>query len=133
MKLNQVTLGCTDYDASVAFYTALGLVQIVDSPPCYARFETPSGETFSIHAVERVGDSSVVVYFESDRLDEWVAELQASGIMFESPPADQDWGWREARLRDPAGNALCLFHAGSNRRFPPWRMAQPKELEGESI
>lgn len=27
--------------------------------------------------------------------------------------------WREARLRDPAGNALCLFFAGPNRRDPP--------------
>lgn len=48
MQLNQVTVGATDYDASVAFYRALGLVQIVDAPPRYARFETPTGETFSI-------------------------------------------------------------------------------------
>ena len=36
---------------------------------------------------------------------------------------DQPWLWREARLRDHAGNALCLFRAGRNRREPPWRVA----------
>ena len=33
MELNQITLPTIDYDASVAFYKALGLVKIVDSPP----------------------------------------------------------------------------------------------------
>jgi len=28
-----------------------------------------------------------------------------------------------APLRDPDGNELCLYHAGENRRFPPWRLA----------
>ena len=40
MKLNQVTVGCLDYDRSAAFYRQLGLTQIVDSPLRYARFET---------------------------------------------------------------------------------------------
>jgi hydroxymethylpyrimidine/phosphomethylpyrimidine kinase len=35
---------------------------------------------------------------------------------------DQRWLWREAYLRDPAGNVLCIYHAGTNRRFPPWRI-----------
>ena len=63
MKLNQVTVGTTDYAASVAFYRKLGLTQIVDAPPRYARFETPSGETFSIHLVDEVA-TTTVVYFE---------------------------------------------------------------------
>jgi hydroxymethylpyrimidine/phosphomethylpyrimidine kinase len=27
-------------------------------------------------------------------------------------------------LRDPAGNAVCLFHGGENRRNPPWRLPE---------
>ena len=42
--------------------------------------------------------------------------------MFDSGPEDQTWLWREAWLRDPDGNRLCLYHAGNNRRFPPWRV-----------
>ncbi|MEO9467399.1 VOC family protein [Parasphingorhabdus sp.] len=122
MQLNQVTVGCIDYDASVAFYRKLGLVQIVDAAPRYARFETPTGETFSIHLVDAVSNPATVIYFEIEELDEKVSALEATGIAFKSSPTDESWGWREARLHDPAGNPLCLFFAGENRRNPPWRI-----------
>jgi hydroxymethylpyrimidine/phosphomethylpyrimidine kinase len=35
---------------------------------------------------------------------------------------DQRWLWREAWLKDPAGNEICIYHAGENRRLPPWRI-----------
>jgi hydroxymethylpyrimidine/phosphomethylpyrimidine kinase len=121
-SLNQVTVGCRDYRASVDFYKALGLRQIVDSPSNgYARFEVPNGVTFSIHASEDFS-TSTVVYFESKRLDAWVTELASQGYAFEQIPQDEDWGWREARLFDPAGNMVCLYSAGENRRYPAWRI-----------
>jgi hydroxymethylpyrimidine/phosphomethylpyrimidine kinase len=55
-------------------------------------------------------------------LDARVAALEAAGLVFLSGPQDQPWLWREARLRDPAGNEIRLYHAGENRRFPPWRL-----------
>lgn len=123
MDLNQVTLVCVDYDASVEFYKKLGLTQIVDSPPRYARFETPSGSTLSIHNGERDGIASgTVVYFEVDDVDGTVEALQANGIEFVSMPTDQRWLWREAYTNDPAGNRICIYHAGENRRYPPWRV-----------
>ena len=118
MKLNQVTVAVTDYAQAVEFYTRLGLRQIVDSPPDYARFETPSGETFSIHRADQVG-STTTVYFEVDDVDAFVAALD---LPLREAPADRDWLWREARLADPSGNIICLYHAGENRRFPPWRI-----------
>ena len=122
-----MTIPCRDYAASVRFYTELGLTQIVDSPPHYARFETPAGTTLSIHAVEAgTAESGVVIYFEVDDLDAVVDDLAGRGYDFESPPADQPWLWREAYLSDPAGNRVCLYHAGEKRRFPPWRIAAPK-------
>ena len=121
MDLNQVTVGFTDYDASVRFYEALGLTRIVDAPPRYARFETPNGQTLSIHAVETVS-SGTIVYFEVEDVDSVVASLVDEGIVFDQLPRDERWLWREARLRDPAGNMICIFHAGQNRRFPPWRI-----------
>jgi hydroxymethylpyrimidine/phosphomethylpyrimidine kinase len=119
MKLNQVMVGTTDYAASVAFYRRLGLRQIVASPPRYARFETPSGETFSIERVEQVA-STTIVYFEVEDVD---AAVAAIGIAPSEGPADRPWLWREARLADPCGNEICLYSAGENRRFPPWRLA----------
>jgi catechol 2,3-dioxygenase-like lactoylglutathione lyase family enzyme len=123
--LNQITLGSNDHEAGAAFYRKLGLVQIVDSPANgYARFEAPDGNTLSLHRSQ--GEAAVgaaVVYFECEALDDWCAALAASGIAFDQLPRDESWGWREARLRDPAGNVLCLYRAGRYRRFPPWRLA----------
>jgi catechol 2,3-dioxygenase-like lactoylglutathione lyase family enzyme len=123
MNLNQVTLPALDIAESVEFYRRMGFVQIVASPH-YARFEcSEGGATFSVHAVETVPDNSAtVIYFECDQLDERCAELRQRGFEFQEQPNDKDWLWREARLRDPSGNAICLYHAGENRRFPPWRI-----------
>ena len=120
--LNQITLPANDYAASVAFYRQMGLTLIVDSPDNdYARFEAANGVTLSIH----VGDGAAggaTTYLESGALDAWVAYLARRGVRFDQMPKDEGWGWREARLTDPAGNRLCLYQAGEYRRYPPWRV-----------
>lgn len=63
-----------------------------------------------------------VVYFECEQLDEQVAQLVAKGFVSDQAQTDKSWLWREARLRDPSGNVICLFHAGTNRKNPPWRV-----------
>jgi catechol 2,3-dioxygenase-like lactoylglutathione lyase family enzyme len=130
MDLNQVTLPATDVARSAAFYRALGFTQIVSSLPSYARFECPvGGSTLSLHQVVSVPpDSGVIVYFECADLDGTCRELAARGFAFDSPPADQRWLWREAYLRDPDGNVLCLYRAGENRRNPPWRLPPEQAL-----
>lgn len=130
MRLNQVTVPCIDYAASVAFYKVLGLIQIVDSPPRYARFECPAGDggepaTFSLHHVEGWrGCDEPLIYFEVEDLDSEFERLRNAGVVFKSAPQDQSWNWREAYLKDPAGNRICLYQAGINRRFPPWRIQE---------
>jgi hydroxymethylpyrimidine/phosphomethylpyrimidine kinase len=119
--LNQITLPTHDFAASEYFYARLGLRQIVRSAPRYARFENVGGTTLSIEAADEIGGATVI-YFECADLDQWVEILAGEGIAIEHGPADEDWGWREVRLRDPAGNAICLYQAGENRRFPPWRL-----------
>ncbi len=128
MNLNQVTVPCLDLAASVEFYSRLGLELIVHDPPNYARFMCPAGNaTFSVHLAERAETASApVVYFEVDDLDAKVKALVADGVRFESGPRDQEWLWREAYLRDPAGNLVCLYHAGKNRLDPPWRLPKSR-------
>ncbi len=123
MELNQVTLPAVDVAASVAFYRKMGFELIVDAPH-YARFKATVGDaTFSVHQVDTVtGLSGVVVYFECAALDKQVAALQANGFQFTQQPRDERWLWREARLLDPAGNVICLYHGGENRLNPPWRV-----------
>lgn len=124
VQLNQVTLPTHDVDASVRFYVGLGLRLIVSSSPRYARFECEDGgSTFSVHQVSHPAPpSGVVVYFECEDLDARVKALEERGYAFTQGPQDQPWLWREARLVDPSGNVVCLYWAGENRRFPPWRV-----------
>jgi len=124
MNLNQVTVPALDVQKSIAFYKKLGLHLIVESLPHYARFECPVGEaTFSIHEVAELSDGEgVSVYFEMENLDEQVAVLVKEGVIFDEMPEDRRWLWREARLRDPAGNRIILFFGGDHRKNPPWRI-----------
>jgi hydroxymethylpyrimidine/phosphomethylpyrimidine kinase len=122
-RLNQVTVTGRDYGAQVSFYRRLGLRQIVDSPTNgYARFETWGGTSFSIQIdPDEAVSPTTAIYFECDDLDSRVEALARAGLSFEHGPRDQPWLWREARLRDPAGNIIFLYRAGEARRFPPWR------------
>ena len=121
MRLNQITLPANGLDESILFYQKLGFILIVKNDH-YARLENPSDlSTLSLEL--RSGGDGVHVYFECDDLDGRVSILKGKGIQFDSDPTDQPWLWREAWLRDPAGNKLCLYFAGENRRYPPWRIS----------
>lgn len=123
MHLNQVTLPAAQVEECARFYELLGFRRIVDALPRYVRFEAPDGDaTLSIELAEGDAPGRSVIYLECEDLDAQVAALQARGVRFDAPPTDEPWLWREARLCDPAGNRLCLYWAGSNRRFPPWRI-----------
>lgn len=91
--------------------------------PRYVRFECPDGNSsFSIHYVENFEPGETIVYFESENLDEEVDVLRKQGVEFEQMPIDQSWLWREAKLTDPDGNRIILYHAGENRLSPPWKV-----------
>lgn len=126
MNLNQVTLDVSDLARSRAFYQTLGLTLIVDTYH-YARFACPGGATLSLHIAEDVRANGTGLYFECDDLDARVETLKGEGVVFDSGPVDQRWLWREAWLRDPDGNRLCLYFAGCNRLDPPWRVAGPAD------
>jgi predicted enzyme related to lactoylglutathione lyase len=124
MNLNQVTVYTNKFSESLEFYKKLGLKIIVDSAPRYVRFEGVGGDsTFSLNETENPsGCSNIVLYFECEDLDGEVERLKNLGLEFEQEPVDQPWLWREAYLRDPNGNRICLFYAGENRQNPPWRV-----------
>jgi catechol 2,3-dioxygenase-like lactoylglutathione lyase family enzyme len=124
MKLNQVTIPSLDVQKSTEFYKTLGLHLIVNALPRYVRFECPDGDaTFSIHKVDEIlRGHGITLYFEDDNLDKWVTQLQEKGIVFNQLPEDMSYLWREARLQDPDGHHLILYHAGENRKNPPWKI-----------
>ena len=127
MNLNQATIYCSKTVETAEFLKKLSLVLIVDSLPRYARFECPDGEsTLSLqHDENAVVTNNVVLYFECDDLDGEVERLKSIGLEFDEDPTDRPWLWRQAYLKDPNGNKICLFHAGDNRKNPPWRVSEP--------
>ena len=133
MDLNQVTLEATNFDESLKFYQKIGLKLIVLSAGRYARFEMPSGSsTLSIHHADQPVIGNTVLYFEVDDVDQRYLELSELGIEFDTPPTEEKWRWKEARFCDPAGNRLCLLHAGLDRRFPPWRLDESPQSSSDS-
>ena len=129
MNLNQVTVYSEKTVETVEFFEKLGLIRIVDSLPRYARLECPDGEaTLSVHVADGVVvTNSIVLYFDCEKLDETVADLKSKGLVFDEDPTDREWLWRQAYLRDPNGNKICLFYAGDNRKNPPWRVKSNAE------
>lgn len=124
MRLNQITVPSLDVDKAISFYEKIGLKLIVKSLPNYARFVCLDGQsTFSIHLVDKLpSGEGVWIYFECDDLNKTVKSLQEKDVVFETEPQDQPWLWKEARLKDLDGNQLILFHAGTNRIYPPWAL-----------
>ncbi len=124
LNLNQITIAVSDLKRAIAFYEKLGLTLIVNSPESrYARFECgDGGATFSLHESEDFSPTGAAIYFEVVDVDAKVRGLKDSGLAFEAEPVDQRWLWREAWLRDPDGYRIGIYHAGENRRFPPWRV-----------
>ncbi|MBN4084939.1 VOC family protein [Flavobacteriaceae bacterium AH-315-B10] len=124
MNLNQITITSLDVEKATQFYKTLGLRLIVETFPNYVRFECPDGDsTFSIHKVDELPKGNgITIYFEDDNLDELVSNLKEKGITFTSNPEDKSWLWREAHLQDLDGNHIILYHAGTNRKNPPWRL-----------
>ena len=127
MKLNHVTLIVTELRRSMDFYRRLGLRPIVHAPPRYARFVCAEGDaTLSIEVSgEAALPTRAQLYFEfvdAAQLDRRVAQLREAGLHFHQPPTDMDYLWREARLVDPDGHDIRLYHAGRNRLDPPWKL-----------
>ena len=118
MNLNQIALPTVSVPASAAFYRSLGFTAIVDTPQ-YARFKATEGNTtFSLIQADVANPGGVTIYFEVRNLEEQVARLRAVGIDFTEEVKLQPWLWKEARLKDPSGNNLCLFWAGEQRLAP---------------
>ena len=130
MRFNHITLIVSDFERSKEFYRSLGLTQIVDAPPRYARFTFPHGDaTLSVEVDAGVSGrpGAAQLFFECDALDATVAALKAKGLVFYQDATDMFYGWREARLRDPDGHDVRLYRENlpDQRLNPPWRIKEP--------
>ena len=122
MRLNQITLPVQDMGRARAFYLQLGCRLIVDTPH-YCRFLAPEGDTtLSLSLEAGTIHNGIVIYFECEDVDRVVADLKSRGLTFEYLPRDERWLWREAKLCDPDGHIIKIYHAGETRLDPPWKV-----------
>lgn len=126
--LNQVTLGAINMASSVSFYQRLGLTLIVDSAPRYVRFELPPPDdggqpaTLSLHSVADGWTANTdwpLIYFEVEDVANYLKNCDVTPL---APPTLKPYGWTEADIMDPSGNRIRIYHVGTNRRFPAWRI-----------
>lgn len=125
--MNQITIPVRNVERSVEFYRLFGLKLIVLALPHYARFECPDGiSTFSLHQSNAPlsGINATWLYFEVEDVDATIRGLSNQGISILEMPEDKSWLWREARIADPDGHLLIIYHAGENRKNPPWRISE---------
>ena len=125
MNLNHVTIVVSDFERAKDFYKTLGLIQIVDSPPRYARFLCPDGDTtVSVEVTgEQPAQPGVELFFQRDDVDATVTALREKGLAFYQEPTDMFYQWREARLRDPDGHDIRFYSETADYRLnPPWKI-----------
>lgn len=119
-RIDNVGVAVGDLERALSFYTALGF-------EVEARDETPA-------ATLRAGEARLWVFQAAggrgparsgdlvpnatgfDHVSLWVGDVDAAadrarraGLVLESDPADQDWGYRATSLLDPDGNRVFLL------------------------
>ena len=86
----------------------LGL-EVLAEHPGYLRIGTPGGFHFGCEELPGVGAEGIELVIAVDDVDTTYADLVNAGVVFDSPPADTDWGARHAWLRDPSGYRLSIY------------------------
>ena len=126
MKLLNVRLLVNDMSASLAFYRdTMGFTQLFADPGGeYTELSAGPSVTIALfgktHMAEAVGTTNkpahaehqdtFVIAFEVDNVDETVAQLEAKGVVIDTPAQDRPlWMMRTAHLRDPDGNLIEIM------------------------
>ncbi len=126
VSLQYVNITVTDVEASIPFYSALGLEIVMDVPYGEYRWLTmgsPSqpgvGIVLSVPHAGRSKDNGdallellvkgelPMLVFLADDLDATFESLRASGAEVLQEPMDQGWA-RECAFRDPSGNMVRI-------------------------
>lgn len=121
MPCQEYTIPAINMARSVKFYQTLGFIQTVATPN-YAGFSCLSGETrFSLYHPKNNTFEKVKIGFETDGLEELVANLVAVGMQFVQLPTASPIFWQKAALYDPAGNLISFYRtmpAVNRQPFP---------------
>lgn len=116
----RVFLPTKDFEASKAFYAALGFRKLVDGE--VAIFELGASSFILQRLYQKDWVAHCIMQLMVGDLDAWWAHIETLdlartfGVPTPRAPADQPWGLRVAYLVDPAG---VLWHVAQKRPNTP--------------
>ncbi len=107
MKLGFAILFARDLAPMLAFYKDAVGFQAVAEYPEWVEFETGTAK-LALHKAgpEDEETRGLGLFFTVDDVGALVRRLQERGLEPESPPVDQDFGFRTAAYTDPLGNRV---------------------------
>lgn len=121
LKLNYIGIVVRDMDASLSFYSRLGLKFADDEGP-HREATTEAGLRVALDDLSLIQEidpdwttpvgQGVGIAFECESprvLDEVYAEAIQAGVTSYKAPFDAFWGQRYATILDPDGNKVDLF------------------------
>jgi catechol 2,3-dioxygenase-like lactoylglutathione lyase family enzyme len=97
-----------DYQASVAFYRDVVGLHIFREWATGTVFFLGGGLLELSRSAGPVTDDKLSLWLHVRDVDAELARLAGAGVEVVEAPADQPWGLREARVRDPDGLMLVL-------------------------
>ena len=100
----------TDLKRSKEFYSTLGFAVLMDHGG-YVRIGSRDGFYIGMEQrpSDQVGAAGIEIVIRVPDVDAAYHRLVASGVKFDTPPADQEWGAKHAWLRDPDGYRLSIY------------------------
>ena len=112
IRLGAVALMVPDYDAGIAFYTAIGFELTSDLDQGRKRWVTVRAPGGGSEMVLAVGPdrpmARVARFLHTDAFEAEAARIEDAGGVFEETPRDEPYG-RVAVWRDPFGNRWDLI------------------------
>ncbi len=112
-SLSHLFVSVRDLAATHRFYVELlGLEVLMGGPDQdYLRLGGNDGFHMGIEAHPEFATPTpgIEIVIQVDDVDAAYARLSAVGVVFDGPPADQEWGARHAWLRDPSGYRLSIY------------------------
>jgi len=122
IAFDHITAPSRNLDASIVFYTNIGMTLIEVEPKHHAHFENKAHNTiFTVYYNTKIPEDDVVIYFEVTDFELLEARFRES-VYFIKTTIPSSWGGHELHLKDPDGNYVILYQRNQAKNIQPWQI-----------
>jgi catechol 2,3-dioxygenase-like lactoylglutathione lyase family enzyme len=108
-RLSHLFVHVTDLAATRRFYVELLGLEVLVEGDGYLRVGNADGWHMGMEEATPVGSDGMELAIAVHDVDATYRRLTEAGVVFDSPPAEMEWGARHAWLRDPSGYRLSIY------------------------